>query len=101
MTAGVLISPCSRNVTLNHEVTLSCSAVASHMCWEIVEQNSPRFICPAPSQYVTVDAAKHIIKHSLTMTALSRENNATVRCIAISSTGKNESDWARILVQGD
>ena len=102
MTAGVLIPPCSKNVTLNHEVSLNCTAVASYMCWEIIEQNSSRLICPDSSQYVTVDAAKHIIKHSLTMTASSRENNASVRCIAISSTaGTDESDWAQILVQGD
>ena len=101
MTAGVLTAPCSMNVTLNHDVSLNCTAVASHIGWEIVEQNSTRFIYPDSSQCVTVDAAKHIIKHSLTMTASSRENNASVRCIAISSTGQNESDWARILVQGD
>ena len=99
MIAGVLISPFPKNVTLNHEVSLNCTAVASYIGWEIVEQNSRRFIYPNSSQ--TVDAAKHIIKHSLTMTASSRENNATVRCIAISSTGQNKSDWARILVQGD
>ena len=101
MTAGVLAPPCSKNVTLNHAVSLNCTAVASHIGWEIVEQNSPRFIYPDSSQCVTVDAAKHIIKHSLTMTASSREKNATVRCIAISSTGIDNSDWARILVQGD
>ena len=101
MTAGVLTPPCSKNVTLNHEVSLNCTAVASHIGWEIVEQNSQRFIYPNSSQYVTVDAAKHIIKRSLTMIASSHENNATVRCIAISSTGQNKSDWARILVQGD
>ena len=101
MTAGVLTPPCSKNVTLYHEVTLNCTAVASHIFWEIVEQNDSRLIHPDPSQYVTVDAAKHVIEHSLTMTGSPHENNATVRCIAYSTTGQNKSDWARILVQGD
>ena len=98
----MLTPPCSKNVTLNHEVSLICTAVASHIFWEIVEQNDSRSIYPDPSQYVTVDAAKRVIKHSLTMTASSHENNASVRCIAtFSMTGQSKSDWARILVQGD
>ena len=43
MTAGVLTPPCSKNVTLNHKVSLNCTAVASYMCWEIVGQNSSKF----------------------------------------------------------